>query len=169
MEKGDKIKFIHQKLEGTVVQIQSNGTIEIELLDGFIITAQPHELVAIDRNNDFMSTNISTQKIKQSIAIKEKKVKKHQQSISTIIDLHIEKLAKDYKKLNSSQIISIQLAHFDSKLKSAIRLKQKEVVCVHGIGKGVLRKQIHELLKGNLSVKEYYNLNDRGATKIIFK
>ncbi len=34
-------------------------------------------------------------------------------------------------------------------------LKNKRIVIIHGIGKGIIRKTVHEELKNNIYVKEY--------------
>ena len=168
MKKGDKVKFIHQKLEGVIDQVHSNGLFDIMLSDGFTISAAQGEIIAIDRENDFMLQHIHPKKIRQSIFSEQTHHKKNKKNSIQTVDLHIEKLAKDHKSLKNHQILDIQLSYFTTQLNTAIQQKQKEVICIHGIGKGVLRQQIHELLKGNARVKEFYAINDGGATKIVF-
>lgn len=50
------------------------------------------------------------------------------------------------------------------------KMKYKHIVIVHGIGTGVLRKKVHELLKQNKLV-ENYKLGDMnlGATLVTLK
>lgn len=38
----------------------------------------------------------------------------------------------------------------------AIRLKEEKIVIIHGIGTGVLKKEVHSVLKTNRKVKKYY-------------
>jgi len=169
VKKGDKVKFIHQKLEGVIDKVHSNGLFDIMLSDGFTISAAQSEIIAVDRDNDFLLQHIHPKKIRQSQSNERVAHQKPKKNTVHTVDLHIEKLAKDHKTLKNHQIIDIQLSYFKTQLNTAIRQKQKELTCIHGIGKGVLRKQVHELLKGNPSVKEYYAINDGGATKIVLK
>ncbi len=36
------------------------------------------------------------------------------------------------------------------------RLKNKQLVVIHGIGTGILKKQVHEMLKKDKRVEKYY-------------
>ena len=38
----------------------------------------------------------------------------------------------------------------------AIRLKEEKIVIIHGIGTGVLKKEVHNLLQHSKKIKRYY-------------
>lgn len=52
-------------------------------------------------------------------------------------------------------------------INEALLLKEKNILIVHGIGRGILRKELHNLLKENKKVKEYkLDINNLGVTII---
>jgi hypothetical protein len=87
------------------------------------------------------------------------------------IDLHIEKLTQDHRGLSNSQIITIQLAHFERFMQQAIRLGVDRVYVIHGIGKGKLRDAITTKLMQEFDFQtfknEYHPRYGFGATEII--
>ncbi len=89
------------------------------------------------------------------------------------IDLHIENLGENYKKLSSAEIIRIQLAHFDRYMEKAVRLGAERVFIIHGVGKGRLRDAIAGRLMQMEEVKTFYNnFHPRygfGATEVILR
>ncbi len=88
------------------------------------------------------------------------------------IDLHIEELRSDFKKLSNAEILRIQLFHFDQYMRKAIRLGVERVFIIHGIGKGKLRDSIASRLIQMPEVRsfrnEYHHRYGYGATEVIF-
>ena len=72
-----------------------------------------------------------------------------------IVDLHVEKLIDDVENLTNAEKIQLQIEVFESKLSAAIAGVMLEITFIHGIGTGVLRKQIHKLLKENEHIKSF--------------
>ena len=68
------------------------------------------------------------------------------------IDLHIEQLHPNPDNLSNSEKMRIQLETFESKLNQAIASGMDEITFIHGLGNGVLRKEIHKRLSqlGNI-------------------
>lgn len=89
------------------------------------------------------------------------------------VDLHIEKLSDDYEMLSNLEILAIQLNEFQHYLDLAIAHHQHSMIVIHGVGKGKLREELHEILKVTPEVKNYINqyhpLYGHGATEIFFK
>ncbi len=71
------------------------------------------------------------------------------------IDLHIEKLVTDSSKMSNSEILRIQLATFEKNLDQAIATGMDQITFVHGIGNGVLRKEIHSRLSQIQNIKYF--------------
>lgn len=68
------------------------------------------------------------------------------------IDLHIEVLHPQSDKLSNSEKMRIQLEVFEKNLNQAILSGMDEITFIHGLGNGVLRKEIHKRLSqlGNI-------------------
>ena len=68
------------------------------------------------------------------------------------IDLHIEKLTKEHDLMSNSEMLKLQMEEFQKNLNYAIATGMDEITFIHGIGNGVLRKEIHKYLSqiGNI-------------------
>lgn len=62
------------------------------------------------------------------------------------IDLHIEKLTKDYNRMGNSEMLQLQLKTFENNLDQAVAHGMDEIVFIHGVGNGILRMEIHKRL-----------------------
>lgn len=63
------------------------------------------------------------------------------------LDLHIEHLVDQVKGLSNADILQIQLAELQKYLRIAINNRQDKMVIIHGLGKGILREEVHKILK----------------------
>ncbi|SDD01660.1 protein of unknown function [Algoriphagus faecimaris] len=77
------------------------------------------------------------------------------------IDLHIEELVDNHESMSNSEKLRIQLETFDQKLDHAIRTGMDEITFIHGIGNGVLRKEIHKRLSQLGNIK-YFQDTQKG-------
>lgn len=89
------------------------------------------------------------------------------------VDLHIERLHNDYQFLNESEIINIQLNHFQQMLDAAIANKMPSIVFIHGVGNGTLRHHIHKTISKHPQVRTFMDARKEkfgfGATEVVFK
>jgi dsDNA-specific endonuclease/ATPase MutS2 len=75
--------------------------------------------------------------------------------------------------LSNTQILEIQKERVESEMKSAIQSGVKKIVFIHGVGQGVLKQEVINLLKSkykkyyfqDASFKEY----GYGATMVILR
>lgn len=90
----------------------------------------------------------------------------------TEIDLHIEKLLPDSKKLDKRAILRIQLEAFEKYVNQAIHLGIDRVFIIHGVGEGKLRNAIATRLIQLPEVvsfkNEFHPRYGFGATEVIF-
>ena len=63
------------------------------------------------------------------------------------VDLHIEKLRSDYKTMRKDEIMPVQLAFFRQCIDAAIAKKINRIVFIHGVGAGLLKKELTDILK----------------------
>ncbi|NDC78621.1 MAG: hypothetical protein EBZ67_12225 [Chitinophagia bacterium] len=97
-------------------------------------------------------------------------IRKPAQPPQTVVDLHIEKLIQEWKSLPNHEILAIQLAAFEKAYEAIIDHRQPMLTVIHGVGKGVLRDEIHERLRSKREVSsfvnQYHPLFGYGATEI---
>jgi hypothetical protein len=88
------------------------------------------------------------------------------------IDLHIENLVADTKGLANADMLQIQLDALQQALHRAIVNRQERLMIIHGLGKGVLREEVHRILDNTPGVKKYANewqgKYGFGATEVFF-
>jgi hypothetical protein len=102
-----------------------------------------------------------------------KDIRQHLQPARSVVDLHIEKLEDNWKKLTSSEILDIQLREFEKWYELALAHRQPQLIIIHGVGSGKLRDEIHDLLRRKKEVKSFVNQYHPnfgyGATEIFFQ
>ncbi len=102
-----------------------------------------------------------------------KEARKHLPPARTVVDLHIEKLSDDWKHLSNSDILDIQLKEFEKWYDLALAHRQSQLIIIHGVGKGVLRDEIHNILRLKREVKSFVNQYHPsfgyGATEVYFQ
>ena len=82
-----------------------------------------------------------------------KKVQKRTSEIVEV-DLHINELLDNSQGLSNRDILGIQMDKVESEMKSAIQSGVKKIVFIHGVGQGVLKQEVSNLLKSKF--KKYY-------------
>ncbi|QES87302.1 Smr/MutS family protein [Rhizosphaericola mali] len=100
-------------------------------------------------------------------------IREHLPSPRSVVDLHIEKLTNSWKGLTNFEILSMQLTEFEKWFDLAYQNHLPSFIIIHGVGKGKLKDEIHDLLKGKREVKNFINQYDPrfgyGATEIFFQ
>jgi hypothetical protein len=89
------------------------------------------------------------------------------------IDLHIEQLIDSKRGLTNDAIFQLQLKTLHHYLHLSIAHKQDRMVIIHGIGKGKLRAEVHQILRETPEVKhfvnEWHGRYGFGATEVFFE
>ncbi|HEX2846777.1 MAG TPA: Smr/MutS family protein [Chitinophagaceae bacterium] len=102
-----------------------------------------------------------------------KEARQHLESPRSVIDLHIEKLSNDWEHLNNYEILGLQLKTFEKYYDLALAHHQPSLIVIHGVGKGKLRDELHDILRLKREVKSFVNQYDPrfgyGATEIFFQ
>lgn len=71
------------------------------------------------------------------------------------VDLHIHELVDTEAGLEPADKLEIQLSHFEEKLNEAITANESKIVFIHGVGNGVLKMKIRNLLDRNYPKLKY--------------
>ena len=74
---------------------------------------------------------------------------------SAQVDLHIEELTDDYDSMNNGDMLALQLQTFEEKLDQAIATGMDEITFVHGVGSGVLRREIQKRLSQTKNIVHF--------------
>lgn len=124
--------------------------------------AAPKEKININLNSILSEkTNAATVQLQSPI-----------QNPRSVIDLHIEKITDDWKGLSNYEILTIQLREFEKYFDLAYMHLQPDLIVIHGVGKGKLKDEIHQILKQKKEVKNFFSRYHPkygyGATEIYF-
>lgn len=87
----------------------------------------------------------------------EEVINKHKTSPrEATVDLHIGELVEDYSKMSPSEMLNYQLNYFVRCLESAITNYLTKVTFIHGVGDGVLKSKMMDILReyDNIRVKD---------------
>lgn len=164
-EIGDKVSPIDS--DETFIVINVNG-VKLTLADefGFESIYSANELVIINSNQ---FKNIPIEK-KSEHSPPSKPIKRKKKGIEVpVIDLHMERLVASHKHMSNHEIVTFQLHYLKEQLNKYIREGVKELIIVHGIGKGKLKKDVRFFLDGYSHEVEY--MDDHvgygvGATRV---
>lgn len=162
---GDIVSFINETGKGKIIKLWDSGALVL-CEDGFELRYNLKDLVHCPQKEQYeLNLAFEQQQILNKLKTERQKPKQSKKNLekATIleVDLHIESITKDYKRLSNYEIIQKQLLHFKKTLQLAIDKKIKKVVFIHGKGEGVLKTEIHHAL---LSYK-HINFNDADETR----
>ena len=101
------------------------------------------------------------------------KARQHLEPARTVVDLHIEKLTDNWKRMSNYEMLSLQLRTFEKYYDLAVAHHQPTLIVIHGVGEGVLRNEVHDILRLKKEVKsfvnQYHPAFGYGATEIYFQ
>lgn len=83
------------------------------------------------------------------------------------IDLHLTKEIINSPHFDPKYALSIQIDILEKGIDNAILANAADITIIHGVGEGILRKEVHKILKGHPHVSEI--VDDYGKTKAILK
>jgi len=88
------------------------------------------------------------QKIPESQLIRESVIKKHRVDDEFAeVDLHIEALCENPNRLSNHEKLQIQLDYFTRCIESAILENYKKVIFIHGVGAGILKLELANIMQ----------------------
>jgi hypothetical protein len=101
------------------------------------------------------------------------KIKQNIPAARSVVDLHIEKIMDRHNHLSNAEILQFQLEEFEKWFELAQLNHIPSIIFIHGVGKGKLKAEIHDLLKAKKGVKQFINqysdFYGYGATVVFFE
>lgn len=172
LEIGNKVAVLDDVLKGEVINITGDG-IMVETTGGMIFKFNSSELVKVEIEQHELSkfTDINNPLLKDKISQASPKntvFTKHKKEVVLEIDLHIEKLTKSTKNMDNYDMLNLQLDTAKNKIEYAISKKISKIIFIHGVGEGILKSELHRLLR-KYPIKFYdasYKKYGLGATEV---
>lgn len=181
---GDKVKFLNEKLEGEVKEVLVAGHLVVTCTDGFDHHISVREVIKVNEDDE-----VTFHKDELHIKDQVKQVKLHKPDMNSFlgkymgttkyqfekiveVDLHLEELVEFPNRLDDWQKLHTQLQHVKKCLKAGDAENVRRMVFIHGVGTGVLRAELHNLLSNydHLSFQDAdYREYGKGATIVYFK
>jgi hypothetical protein len=187
---GDKVRFLNDAGEGVVVGFPKSEWALVEDASGFAFEHPIKELVHIidpkkewkgyeqvsPSIQDVLERNIDKHLVKKAaddfkLIYKNKNASSERRKGELLeVDLHIHELLDRTAGMSNSEMVAVQIEHFERMLKSAEENRIPRVIFIHGVGQGVLRQEIRNLLKNYYPHCEFhdapYSEYGYGATEV---
>ena len=160
-----RIKFLKSNDFGTIVNIISERKIQVEDSSLFLTVVNVKDIVKFDDHTDTVQAYgdvMFSKESKENTSVKEMS----RQNLNEVkIDLHIENLSNDFLAMTNFEIVQIQLKKCEDALIKAINSNAQKLIIVHGIGEGVLKKEVHNLLS-SFELRYFVSING-GSTEVM--
>lgn len=157
---GEKVLFLHDTGYGIVKAINGDSSLQVLDENGFerrCTLGEVCKLVAEDFGEASVSESV------ESRLVSGKKIKMDIPEL----DLHIENLSESTRGLTNHEIVQLQLKALKDFLQEIQSKKIRKVLIIHGVGEGVLRQEVHYILRsinGAILHDEHYTPRGFGAT-----
>jgi dsDNA-specific endonuclease/ATPase MutS2 len=170
---GDQVKFIDEVGGGKIIDLLDNNIAVVHSDTGF---DEKHQLQSLVKVNEETNTSYAYRNIPLNTDVKKqdspKKGTKKNVPNGPVweVDLHIENLIPNYKNLRNYDIVQHQLRYCQQTIERAILRNVYKLVIIHGKGQGVLREEVHILLRRyKVEFKDsIFEKHGGGATDVYF-
>ena len=157
------LKLKPQQLFKRIEELKQKGesTISYKLFDTYPVRVE-------EDRPDFAQLSKAGYKIYEA-----SKARQNLPPARTVVDLHAEKLTDNWEKMDSFEILTLQMSEFEKYYDLAVAHHLPSMIIIHGVGEGKLRDEIHDILRLKREVKsfvnQYHPAYGYGATEIFFK
>ncbi|MDM1073068.1 hypothetical protein HX001_11295 [Empedobacter brevis] len=150
---GTKVKVIDDNISGTITKIKGDFVYFNDEF-GFEYEYYQDEIIK-DIEIDY--EEYRDEEIKEFPKPKFKTFRKSHRHpyVTREVDLHIENLVENWRDLDTAEIIQTQLDVARSEVERAMFESQIRLILIHGYGKGILKKEITELLYRYTNIEFY--------------
>jgi hypothetical protein len=170
-----KVNIKGQQFFGKFVEVPELYR-EAHLYLVFPLLKQPDGAPAAAPNGPTLKALTKEQMARQPAKIEHVKVERTnlraKLDFDNTIDLHLESLVRDPDSVPHNQVLTTQLKYFENYLQMALKMGVDNIFVIHGVGDGILKREIHKLLEQTKYVRkfknEYHEKYGFGATEVIF-
>lgn len=166
---GEKVLFLHETGTGKVIEVLPGGFYMIEDEDGFKKKYNAGEICKLHTKK--LSKDELPELPIESLSKSSRKPLNSNIGIPEI-DLHIEQLLDSTLNMSNHEIVQYQMKVLRHFMEDAMQKKYRKVLVIHGVGQGVLRREVHLYLRGMdgaICHNEHYTPNGFGATLVELK
>ena len=166
---GDRVIQKESRVTAEILLIIGDRKAKIRDEDGFEYIINISEILPLNSNTYNSSSYGRSFKIKEEDIIIPESIKPKKNKLErggrVKIDLHIENLTTYYSHMQNSEMVRIQMEYCKKELDDAMLKSKHSLVIVHGIGEGVLKSEVHKLLK--LYNLTFFESQDSGSTEVL--
>lgn len=163
MQVGNQIKVLNEAAEGKVVKIEGK-TIYVEI-DGFDFPYKAQDLIVVEddlesirkkylhhspKHKSVKSADFKPQKeLTEKEKIEELGRVRGKRNTKGILefDLHIHDLLAKSSHMTPGEMLNYQLEYAVHCLEETIKKREPSLVFIHGVGKGVLKAELHKIIR----------------------
>lgn len=175
MKLGDTVRILNEPGEGVIVRVINKKRVFVDFGDGMEIPMATEELILIstlhpDPEIEETSLPAATEEPEPPVDLSILKnidfsprpknttrqidIHAFANSLTPLeVDLHIQKLTDNYAGLSNGEMLFMQISHFESYMDLGMRGQYKSIIFIHGIGNGVLKKEIKNRLSSYRSIR----------------
>ena len=163
---GDTVLFKSEDQHGIITKLNSPYKVTVKTSDGFEVLVSIDDLVRIEEGTNHPDAYGSNFHIKDfPKTINKSNKDKTKDNLSIKIDLHIELLTTHFNQMSNFEIVKLQLDFCHKKINEFMNSKYHTLIIVHGIGSGLLKREVHKLLN-NYQLR-FFLSKDGGSTQVI--
>ena len=155
---GDIVSFMSDNSRGRVIAKLNDSMFDVEIESGFSIPVNRLEIEKVWQTD----SNFNVKGI-------EKKIKKDLDKTLPVL-LHIDNLTDAWSHLSNFENVIFQVSAFRKRLYQAFEDNENQLIVIHGVGKGVLKDKIIEVvnLLPNISIQPAdMKIYGMGASQIV--
>lgn len=174
LQVNDSVEVIDDALSGVIIAIDfdkytiaTSEGVEVQFTERELIKVPDTEHIVVKReelHNVIRSENNISKKRQKSLRAKKMKTP------TLEVDLHIEKLVDNPKKMSQFDILETQLQTAKQAIEYAIKKRIKRIIFIHGVGKGVLKTELEYLFSHYSNIDFFdapYHTYGMGATEVL--
>lgn len=166
---GSKVSYLNEAGGGEIIAEGDQGYLILDE-DGFERWFQKSALVLISSS---VAKGLSEgEMVNKDETVKVFNPRPKQQSAILEVDLHIHELLEFDSHLSDHEKLEHQLRVAKHQVEKARKGPYKKLILIHGVGKGVLKEQIWEMLRGMDKIEFYeasFQKYGMGATEVVFR